>query len=132
MTRQELALFFNVLVLLALSTSYFSKVQRYILAVIFGMSMIWSHYSTTYIAVVILIFVLLIRNVRLGVIFKRVKRFLAAKATPVLSRVSINKVESTAAETEGGFTEGEKKEREYAGWLPGWRYVLTLLILTLS
>ena len=115
MTRQELALFFNVLVLLALSTSYFSKVQRYILAVIFGMSMIWSHYSTTYITVVILIVVLLIRNVRLGVIFKRVKRFLVEKATPVLSRVSINKVESTAAETEGGFTEGEKKEREYAG-----------------
>lgn len=99
LTRQEMATFFYLLILLVLIRTSLANYQRYVLATIFSISMIWSHYSTTYIALAVFILVLVVKSDT----FRRIS-----------SRI--------------GFARAKNGE----GWLPGWRFVLLLAVLTLA
>jgi len=57
LVRQEFGLFFFGMVLLTLFTASLSRLTRYQLAMLYGIAMVVSHYSTTYIALALLLMV---------------------------------------------------------------------------
>jgi len=131
MTRQELALFFNILILLVFATGSFSRRQRYMAATAFGISMIWSHYSTTYIAIMTFLLILIARNGRFKSLFGSLNRILVLPVKHILSRISFGRLK-TLDLTAVGDKKAESETKEGgSSWLPGWRYVLALLFLTL-
>ncbi|MDO8736776.1 MAG: DUF2206 domain-containing protein [Thermoleophilia bacterium] len=131
LTRQEMALFFDVLVLLAFSSKSSTRFQQYFLGVIFGITMIWSHYSTTYIAIAILLFVLFVRNRFAEKLLVGAKRILASIAAPVLSRTPKVRVDALASEQLGNPGVNAIHSESRSRWLPGWIFVLSLLALTM-
>lgn len=131
LTRQELALLFNVLLLLVLSSRALTSFQRYFLAIMFSLSMIWSHYATTYIAVVIFIMVLVLRHRWVTRILGWLTRARARVTTPLLARFSGRGGRRMSPETLAPIT-GGGPVRDNPRWLPGWIFVLSLMALTMA
>lgn len=132
LTRQELALFFDVLVLLSFSSKALSRFQQYVLAGFFGVSMIWSHYSTTYIAIAILLFVLLVRNRVMDKVLGLAQRVMSAFSARIISRTLLSSVNVVTSRPFRDLTGDEAIVESRRRWLPGWRYVILLLALTMA
>ncbi len=122
--RQEMAIFFFMLFLLALVTPAIPGRARYFLAFVFGVSMIWSHYSTTYLSLGIFLLALLIKSRPVRGMRRRASAITwPAPAWRLLRRLKIRRefVKQAEAEAPGR-----------GGWLPGWRFVFLLILLTLT
>ncbi len=126
LTRQEMALFFFTLLLTAMINTAAPRGARFFMALVFGMSMIWSHYSTTYLGLGVFLTALLIKSRPV----RSVRRRFTAINWPsaiwrMLRKSSIRKiperVEASEAETP-----------DKSGWLPGWLFTLLLICLTLA
>jgi uncharacterized membrane protein len=127
LTRQELATLFNVLILLALTRDEWTSRQRGVMALVFGASMVWSHYSTTYIAVGIFIIGLFYSGGRLkylaGLVARLLRRFPLKR---LYERLRLKPVDAPSGFTEGGVMAEQRR------WFPGWRYALLLVVFTLG
>lgn len=126
LTRQEMAIFFYMLMLLVMVKTSLSRTQRFALAFIFGLAMIWSHYSTTYIALGVFIIALILKSRRLRRIGAKFSRFRWPRgAVNLQHKVKLIEVpdEIEVSHLHIG---------RAANWLPGWRFVILLAILTLS
>ncbi len=132
LTREEIALFFYTLALLAFSSRSLSRFQQYLLAIFFGVSMAWSHYSTTYIAIAILLFVLVFRS-RIAIkIMNFFKRIAITVTGAIMSQAPVDRVSVTSKEAFRQLSGKSTPARSSDRWLPGWGFILLLMLMTVT
>ena len=132
LTRQEMAVLFYALALLAFSSRSLSRFQQYLLALFFGISMVWSHYSTTYIAIAVLLFVLIFRNRIMAKLINMIKKVVAASTRALVSTAPVDRI---TVVTTAPFRQLSGRSTAVDGgarWLPGGSYVLALLLMTMT
>jgi uncharacterized membrane protein len=79
LARQEVALIFFSLVFMLIFDQVINKVAKNVLLVIFGLSIVLSHYSTTYIWIAIMIIYYLLSYIFKKITFKNLKQYFTLK-----------------------------------------------------
>ena len=132
LTRQEIAMLFYMLALLAFSSKSLSRPQQYLLALFFGAAMVWSHYSTTYIAIAVLVSVLVFRNRIMAKFVNLIKIPVAAVTAAIVSRPPVDRDTVVATAPFRQLSGRSSTVASGARWLPGWSYVVLLILMTAS
>ncbi len=121
LTRQELAIFFYALILLSFRMSVLTKLQKNVLVGMMTFGLVLSHYSTTYMAIIVFIL--------LSVWPEKIMRHLYNSIHRLIRRTLFRKNTSTSVHLKNELT--NKRYNHLNRWLPSVKYVAILLAVTI-
>ncbi len=121
LTRQEIAIFFYMLILLVLTNRRLSKQQRRIGLAVFSACLVVSHYSTTYV-----VFAMFLLSLMLQTKFiQKAGAFIAKQ----VGRIPVLKIMSKLSRDHDSELLHQTVNPQQTNWLPGWKYVAFLFII---
>ena len=129
MTRQELGTLFFVLMLLTLTMTKLKRKTQMALAFMFALCMIVSHYSTTYIAIAMLVLVQLLNSMWMRI---AIDRALWVASSVVYTFRYLTPLRQSGRGRLALFSGLPPQSAVRSRWLPGWAFVLAVIVASFA